>query len=57
MVAILTYGVVLDVFVARVGLRLTWWRAALVVITVNGASALLVLVPRLLAGLQEGGAS
>ena len=57
LVAILAYGVVLDVFVARVGLRLAWWQAALVVITVNGASALLVLVPRLLAGLQEGVAS
>ena len=37
LVAILAYGVVLDVFVARVGLRLAWWQAALVVITVNGA--------------------
>ncbi len=55
--ALLVYGVVLDVFVARVGLRLVWWRAALLVITVNGGSALLVIVPRLLAGLPEGAAS
>jgi sterol desaturase/sphingolipid hydroxylase (fatty acid hydroxylase superfamily) len=51
---VLTYGVVLDLFVARVGLRLAWWRAALLVFIVNGGSALLWLGPRLLAGVQEG---
>ena len=47
------YSMVLDCFVARVGLRLTWWRAALLVLTVNAGSAALFLGPHLLAGTPD----
>jgi hypothetical protein len=52
--AVAAYGVVLDWFVARVGLRLDGWRAAGLVVVVNVGSALLFLGPRLLAGLPQG---
>ena len=55
LLAVALYGMVLDWFVALVGLRLVWWRAVLVVLAVNGGSALLFLAPRLLAVLQDGG--
>jgi hypothetical protein len=54
---VLSYSVVLDWFVARVGLRLTVWRAVLLVAVVNIGAALLSVGPRLLAGLPEGAAS
>ena len=53
LVAVVSYSIVLDWFVARVGLRLTPWRAAAVVIVVNSGAALLTLGPRLLVGLPE----
>jgi hypothetical protein len=40
--------------VARVGLRLVWWRAAVLVLVVEVGAALLFLTPHLLAGLQDG---
>ncbi len=52
--AVLVYSIMLDWFIARVGLRLAWWQAALVVLVVNVGAALLFLVPRVLAGLQGG---
>ena len=48
---------VLDWFVARVGLRLAGWQAAVLVVIVNAGAALLFLAPRLVAALQEGPAS
>jgi hypothetical protein len=54
LVAVAAYGAVLDWFVARVGLGLVWWRAALLVLVVNFGAALLFLAPRVLGGLQEG---
>jgi hypothetical protein len=53
LLAVAAYGVVLEWFVARVGLRLVWWRAALLVVVVEFGAALLFLVPRVLAGLLE----
>ncbi len=52
--AVLVYSIVLDWFIARVGLRLAWWQAAAVVLVVNLGAALMFLGPRVLAGLQEG---
>jgi hypothetical protein len=55
--AVAVYSVVLDWFVARVGLRLAWWQAAVLVIAVNTGAALLSLGPRLLGGSAPGAAS
>jgi len=57
LLAVATYSVVLEWFVARVGLRLVWWRAAVLVLVVEVGAALLFLAPHLLAGLQEGSPS
>ena len=57
LVAVAAYAVVLDCFVARVGLLLSWWRAASVVIVVNLGTALLLFGPRVVAWLQEGSPS
>lgn len=54
LLAVAAYGVVLEWFVARVGLRLVWWRAAVLVLVVEVGAALLFLTPHLLAGLQDG---
>jgi hypothetical protein len=54
LLAVAGYGAVLEWFVARVGLRLVWWRAAVLVLVVEVGAALLFLAPRLLAALQEG---
>ncbi len=54
LLAVAVYGVVLDWFVARVGLRLAGWQAAVLVVVVNVGAGLLFLAPRFLAGLQEG---
>ena len=51
--AVLAYSVMLDWFVARVGLRLSPWRAVLVVAVVNIGAALLSIGPRLLAVLPD----
>jgi len=51
LVAVAAYGVVLEWFVARVGLRLVWWRAVVLVLVVEFGAALLFMAPRLLAGL------
>jgi hypothetical protein len=51
LLVVAVYGVVLDLFVAREGLRLAWWRAAVLVAVVNAGAALLFLGPRLLAGV------
>lgn len=53
--AVLTYSLVLDWFVARVGLRLSAWRAALLVGVVNTGAALLSVGPHLLFGVPPGG--
>lgn len=50
LVAVAAYGLVLDWFVAWVGLRLAWWQAAILVIVVNGGAAMLFIGPHLLAG-------
>ncbi|CAH2600036.1 conserved membrane protein of unknown function [Rhodovastum atsumiense] len=52
LLAVAIYGFVLDAFVARVGLRLSWGRAVLLVLAVNLGAALLFLGPRVIAGLQ-----
>jgi hypothetical protein len=57
LLAVAAYGVVLEWFVARVGLRLVWWRAAVLVLVVEVGAALLFLTPRLLAAWQDGGPS
>ena len=54
--AVLTYSIVLDWFVARVGLRLSAWRAAVLVGVVNTGAALLSVGPHLLGGLPAGAA-
>jgi hypothetical protein len=54
LLALAAYGVVLDWFVARVGLRLVWWQAALLVVVVNVGAALLFLTPRFLGASAEG---
>jgi hypothetical protein len=49
LLAVAAYGVVLDWFVARVGLRLAGWQAAVLVVVVNVGAGLLFMAPRLLA--------
>ncbi len=51
--AVLTYSIVLDWFVARVGLRLSAWRAVVLVVVVNLGAGLLSLGPHLLTALPE----
>jgi hypothetical protein len=54
LLVVAAYGVVLEWFVARVGLRLVWWRAAVLVLVVEAGVALLFLTPHLLAGWPDG---
>jgi hypothetical protein len=51
--AVLAYGLSLQWFLARRGLDISGWRAALLVLAVNAATALLVFGPRLLRGGWE----
>jgi hypothetical protein len=48
------YNLLLDWFLARVGLRLDGWRAALLVMTVQAGVAVLIFAPAL-AGVTQGG--
>jgi hypothetical protein len=50
LLGVAVYGVMLDWFVARVGLGLGWARAAVIVVLVNVGAAALFLGPRLVAG-------
>lgn len=54
LLAVVAYGIVLEWFIARVGLRLVWWRAAVLVLVVEVGAAVLFLTPHLLAELQGG---
>lgn len=53
LLAVVAYSVVLDWFVARVGLRLSVWRAVALVVVVNAGAAMLSVGPRLLVGLPD----
>jgi hypothetical protein len=50
------YNLLLDWFLARVGLRLNGWRAALLVMAVQAGVALLIFAPALV-GVPHGGAA
>jgi hypothetical protein len=52
--AVALYNLLLDWFLARVGLRLNGWRAALLVMAVQAGVAVLIFAPALV-GLPHGG--